>query len=146
MLVGSETVVEGDRSGQVESRPARRRAGALDGRRTPCRRYRGARNLGQGPRQSLPELLKQEAALDDDDLRELECLAAAHLRTNDNVVDAAWMHGLLHEPTQDVLTEIHDDALRTTLCTTLGGGTTLPLSSTPDGTVAPSGAEPRLRS
>ena len=90
--------------------------------------------------QSLPDLLKQEAAIDDDDLRELESQAAAHLRTNDDDAHASLDAWTTPEPTRDMPSELQDDALRTTLCTTIGGGATLPLSSTPDGTVAPSGA------
>ena len=41
--------------------------------------------------------------------------------------------------TQELPSEIQEDALRTTLCTTIGGGSTVPLSSIPDGTFEPPG-------
>ncbi len=81
----------------------------------------------ENPAQSLAQWLKQSAGLDDARIRALECLAAAHLKTHQNDLRLSLDAWNAYELTQDVLTEIHDDALRTTLSTTLGGNTTLPL-------------------
>ena len=78
-------------------------------------------------RQSLAQLLKEEAALDDERLRALECLASAHLRTHHNDLRLGLEAWNAYELTQDVLTEVGDDALRETLSMTLTGNTTLPV-------------------
>ena len=80
-------------------------------------------------RQSLALLLKEEAALDEERLRALECLASAHLKTHHNDLRLGLEAWNAYELTQDVLTEVGDDALRETLSMTLTGNTTLPVSS-----------------
>jgi serine/threonine-protein kinase len=77
-------------------------------------------------RQSLTSLLKKEAGLDASRLDALECLAEAHLRTHQNDLRLSLDAWHAHELTQDFLTEIADDALRTTFNTTLGGDETVP--------------------
>ncbi|HKI16253.1 MAG TPA: serine/threonine-protein kinase, partial [Isosphaeraceae bacterium] len=79
-------------------------------------------------RQSLALLLKEEAALDDDRLHALECLASAHLKTHQNDLRLGLNALNAYELTQDMLTEIGDDALRETLSMTLTGNTTLPVN------------------
>ena len=84
-------------------------------------------------------MLKQAACLDDDHVHALECLATAHLKTHHNDLRLSLDAWNAHELTQDVLTEINDDTLRTTLNSTLVGETpvqtseaTLGFSESPD--------------
>jgi serine/threonine-protein kinase len=87
--------------------------------------------------QSLAEWLIQVGGLDAERVRALECLATAHLKTHDN--DLRFSLDALNacEITQDMLTEIHDEALRTTLSTTIGGSQTLPPDGEAAGNAAP---------
>ncbi len=86
--------------------------------------------------QSLAEFLMREGCLDRERLHALECLASSHLRQHDNnlrfCLDAWNAQGL----TQEVLTEIGDDSLMSTLGITMIRPTTLPLDQT-----TPEGAE-----
>jgi serine/threonine-protein kinase len=84
-------------------------------------------------RLSLAELLKKDGGLDADRMSALECLAAAHLKTHKNDLRVSLEAWNAAELTQDVLTEIEDDALRTTFNTTLGGSETVPA---PEGSTA----------
>ena len=77
--------------------------------------------------QSLVEWLKRSAGLDDERIQALECLASAHLKAHQNDFRLSLDAWNAFELTQDVLTEINDDALRTTLGASLGGDETLPL-------------------
>jgi serine/threonine protein kinase len=77
--------------------------------------------------QSLAELLLREGCLDRERLHALECLATSHLRQHHNNLRLcldAWNAQTL---TQDVLTEIGDNALMSTLGITLIRPTTLPV-------------------
>ena len=82
--------------------------------------------------QSLSEWLKQSAGLDDQRIHALECLASAHLKAHENDLRLSLSAWNAFELTQGVLTEIPDDALRTTLGASLGGSTTLPLNGGTD--------------
>jgi eukaryotic-like serine/threonine-protein kinase len=89
------------------------------------------------PGQSLTQWLKKSAGLSDARIRGLECLAAAHLKAHQNDLRLSLNAWNAFELTQDVLTEINDDALRTTLGASLGGGSTLPLvEGTPENSLA----------
>src|SRR5438105_4337647 len=79
-------------------------------------------------KQSLAQRLLRDGALDAARLRALECLAEAHLKGHHNDLGLclnAWnAQGL----TQEVLTEIGDMALCTTLGMSPGGNSTLPVT------------------
>jgi serine/threonine-protein kinase len=78
--------------------------------------------------QSLAEWLKQSGGLDDHRIHALECLASAHLKAHENDLRQSLSAWNAFELTQGVLTEIHDEALRTTIGASLGGSTTVPLN------------------
>ncbi len=89
------------------------------------------------PGQSLTHWLKTSAGLDDTRIRALECLAATQLRAHEHDFHASLNACNGFDLTQDVLTEVNDDALRTTVGATLGGNETLPLGAGPtDGALA----------
>ena len=71
--------------------------------------------------------LKESAGLDDQRIHALECLASAHLEAHQNDLRKSLDSWNAFELTQGVLTEIHDDALRTTLGASLESNETLPL-------------------
>ena len=77
--------------------------------------------------QSLVEWLKRSAGLDDARIQALECLASAHLKAHQNDFRLSLDAWNAYDLAQDVLTEINDDALRTTLGASLGGDATMPL-------------------
>ena len=81
---------------------------------------------GQG--QSLAQWLKQSAGLDDQRVKALECLASAHLETHQHDLRKSLDAWNAFELTQGMLTEIHDDALRTTLGASLDIDETVPLN------------------
>jgi len=83
--------------------------------------------------QSLAKWLKQLGGLDDERIRALECLATGHLTTHDNDLRRSLEAWNAYELTQDMLTEIHDDALRTALPTTIGGSLTIPSNGGSEG-------------
>jgi eukaryotic-like serine/threonine-protein kinase len=76
--------------------------------------------------QSLIEWFKRSAGLDDARIQALECLASAHLKAHQNDFRLSLDAWNAYDLTQDVLTEINDDALRTTLGASLGGDATIP--------------------
>ena len=76
--------------------------------------------------QSLVEWLKRSSGLDDARIQALECLASAHLKAHQNDFRLSLDAWNAYDLTQDVLTEINDDALRTTLGASLEGDETLP--------------------
>jgi hypothetical protein len=88
--------------------------------------------------QSLVEWLKRSAGLDDARIQALECLASAHLKAHKNDFRLSLDAWNAFDLTQDVLTEINDDALRSTLGASLGGDQTLPV----DGAGQPTGRAP----
>ncbi len=81
---------------------------------------------GKGQRLAL--WLKESAGLDDQRVHALECLASAHLEAHENDLRKSLDSWKAFELTQGVLTEIHDDALRTTLGAALDSNETLPLN------------------
>jgi serine/threonine protein kinase len=85
------------------------------------------------PGQSLTHWLKKSAGLDDARIRTLESLAAAHLKAHQSDLRLGPDAFNPFEATQDVLTEINNDAMRTTLGALHGDSKTLPLvEGTPD--------------
>src|SRR5262249_41246207 len=76
-------------------------------------------------KQSLEQLLLGVGGLDGDRLRALQCLAAAHLKGHQNDLRLSLEAWNAPDLTQEVLTEIHVLALRSTLCMSLGGDPTL---------------------
>src|SRR5207237_6848816 len=92
---------------------------------------------------SLAQRLLRDGALDGARLQALECLAEAHLKGHQNdlrlCLDAWNAQGL----TQEVLTEIGDVALCTTLGMSLGADTTLPVTRAGEGAMgSPAAGEP----
>ena len=83
------------------------------------------------PASSLKDTIKNVGALDDARIHALECLAEAHLRAHQDNLQLSLRAWNASELTQAFLTEIHDDALRTTLGATLGSGATLPMDEGP---------------
>jgi serine/threonine protein kinase/tetratricopeptide (TPR) repeat protein len=79
-----------------------------------------------GKGQTLAQWLKQSAGLDDQRIRALECLASAHLEAHQYDLRKSLDAWNALELTQGVLTEIHDDALRTTLGSALDINETVP--------------------
>jgi serine/threonine-protein kinase len=82
----------------------------------------------QDRKQPLTQFLLRQGALDADRLRSLECIAAGHLKGHQNDLRLCLDAWNAQDLTQEVLTEINDAALRTTLGASLGGNTTLPAS------------------
>ena len=75
----------------------------------------------------LAQLLRQASGLDDEKFRELESLAAVHLKVHRNDVRQSLNSLNAQALTIDVLTEIGDDGLRMTLSKTLGCDETVPI-------------------
>ena len=72
-------------------------------------------------------MLRQASGLDDEKFRELESLAAVHLKAHGNDICQS-LHSLNAQAlTIEVLTEIDDGGLRMTLSKTLGCDATLPI-------------------
>ncbi len=76
-------------------------------------------------KQSLAQSLLAQGVLDDERLRALECLASSHLSRHNNNLRMCLDAWNAQELTLEVLTEVGDDALQTTLGMTLNGGPTL---------------------
>ncbi|MFI5460821.1 MAG: protein kinase, partial [Isosphaerales bacterium] len=87
--------------------------------------------------QSLAQWLKQVGGLDDDRIGALECLATAHLKTHDNDLRLSLYAWNAFAITQDMLNEIPDDGLRSTITMSLGDSLTLPLDGGPQDATAP---------
>ena len=68
-----------------------------------------------GNGQSLVEWLRHSAGVDEQRIRALECLASAHLEGHQNDLRRSLVAWNALDLTQGVLTEIHDEGLRTTL-------------------------------
>jgi serine/threonine protein kinase/tetratricopeptide (TPR) repeat protein len=95
------------------------------------------RSWTENPGQSLTHWLKKSAGLDEARIRSLECLAAAHLKAHQNDVRLSLDGWNAVAVTQDVLTEINSEALRTTLGASAGDNKTLPLvEGTPENSLA----------
>ena len=77
--------------------------------------------------QSLVEWLQRKGGARRRRVQALECLASAHLKAHQNDFRLSLDAWNAFDLTQDVLTEINDDALRTTLGASLGGDETLPV-------------------
>jgi eukaryotic-like serine/threonine-protein kinase len=75
----------------------------------------------------LVECLREKTGLDEPRVKALECLASAHLKAHENDVRLSLTAWNALEVTQDMLTEIGDDSLRTTLGATINGDKTLPV-------------------
>jgi eukaryotic-like serine/threonine-protein kinase len=79
---------------------------------------------------SLVEWFKEKTRLDDARMRALECLATTHLKAHQNDVRVSLSAWNALDLTQAVVTEIGDEALKTTLGASLAGDKTLPLDGT----------------
>jgi serine/threonine-protein kinase len=91
-----------------------------------------SRNRGQ----SLAQLLLREGLLDAERLAALQCLAESHLKGHQCDLRLCLDAWNAQDLTQEVLTEIGDVALRTTLGQSLGGNSTLPVGPGEEGIAA----------
>jgi eukaryotic-like serine/threonine-protein kinase len=82
---------------------------------------------------SLIEWLKRSSGLDDERIRALQCLASSHLEAHQNDFRLSLDAWNAFDLTQDVLTEVNDEALRTTLGASLHGDETLPFDGAKEG-------------
>jgi eukaryotic-like serine/threonine-protein kinase len=84
----------------------------------------------EGSGRSLVEWFKEKTGLDDARMRALDCLATAHLKAHQNDVRTSLSAWNALDVTQAVMTEISDEALKTTLGASLSGDKTIPLDGT----------------
>jgi serine/threonine-protein kinase len=77
--------------------------------------------------QSLAQWLKQVGGLDEERIRALECLATTHLKAHHNDLRLSLYAWKAVGLTQEMLTDVQDESLRTSLTTTIGGDDTLPM-------------------
>ncbi|HZW33404.1 MAG TPA: serine/threonine-protein kinase [Isosphaeraceae bacterium] len=79
-------------------------------------------------RRSLAHLFLREGILDEERLQALQCLAEAHLKGHHHDLSLCLQAWNAQDLTQEVMTEVGDAALCTTLGISLGGDTTLPVN------------------
>ncbi len=81
----------------------------------------------------LAEVLKATAGMDDERLRALECLAAAHLKTHHDDLRESLRALGAQDFAANVATQADDENLRTLLCTTIGCDATIAMDQDADG-------------
>ena len=89
---------------------------------------------------TLIEWLKRSSGLDDERIQALECLASSHLKAHQNDFRLSLDAWNAYDLTQAVLTEVNDDALRTTLGASMRGDETLPFDGATEGRSSASSA------
>jgi serine/threonine protein kinase len=82
---------------------------------------------------SLPQLLLRDGSIDRDRLQALHCLADSHFARHQNDVRACLDAWNAQELTEEILTEIGESSLRTTLGVAIGLDATLPADGAANG-------------
>jgi serine/threonine-protein kinase len=83
-------------------------------------------NWAKDPQQSLAQSLLRDGSIDGKRLEALHCLAESHLARHQNDLRSSLNAWNAYGLTEEVLTEIHDTALKTTLGVSIGLDSTVP--------------------